>query len=273
MSDAGIKNVLTIAGLDPSGGAGILADVKTMSALGTYAMAAVTALTAQNTQEVRSVQSADQQFLREEIDTLFSDIRIDAVKIGMLSDAETVMTVSELVRKWRPRWVVLDPVMVAKSGDRLLRSDAIGTLIRELLPLVHIVTPNLPEAEALLGEKIESLEAMKESARALFALSNNHAFVYLKGGHLDGNLCSDVFYDGKEIHIFSSNRITTKNTHGTGCSLSSAIAANLAKTAEPLRAVEEAKKYLTEAIAASDDLCVGHGHGPVHHFVNLWDRR
>lgn len=265
-----IPNALTIAGVDPSGGAGVLADVKTMSSLGVYATAVIAALTAQNTQCVTAIESVSPDFIKAQIDTLFSDVRIDAVKIGMLSDSQTIRAVADRLCYWKPRWIVLDPVMVAKSGDKLLADEAVETLKRELLPIASIITPNLPEASVLLGREIVCESEMKEAAKALYELTDRQACVYLKGGHLTQADCNDVFFDGKGFTVMKAQRFETKNTHGTGCTLSSAIAALLAKTNCPHQAIEEAKRYISEAIAASGELCVGHGHGPVHHFVRLY---
>ena len=272
MAKSPIKNVLSIAGVDPSGGAGVLADIKSISAMGAYAAGVVAALTAQNTTAVRGVFPVPASFVREQLDTLFSDVRIDAVKIGMLGEADVVRVVADALRRFKPRWIVIDPVMVAKSGDSLVGKDTVKAIVTELIPLSHVMTPNLPEASVLLGREIKDVSQMKEAAVDLYALSNKHCAVLLKGGHLADASCSDFFYDGKEVTELSAKRIATKNTHGTGCALSSAIAAALAKTDDPIEAIREAKTFITNAIAASDELTVGSGHGPVNHFTSLWGK-
>lgn len=263
-----IPNVLTVAGVDPSGGAGIAADLKAFSALGAYGMCAVTALTAQNTRGVTGVRMIEPEFVAAQIDAVFADVRVDAVKIGMLGTADIATAVAAALRRHGARNIVLDPVMIAKSGDALLAEDAVATIRRDLLPLATIVTPNLPEAGVLLGvEPPAGLPAMRAAATALRALGPEAVLV--KGGHLPGPDSTDVYADAAVTQELSAPRIETKNTHGTGCTLSSAIAALLPRL-PPLEAVREAKAYLTEAIARADDLDVGAGHGPVHHFHALW---
>lgn len=264
-----IPNVLSIAGVDPSGGAGLLADLKAFSALGAYGTGVVAALTAQNTRGVTGVHPVPVTFIAQQIDTLFADVRIDAVKLGMLGTAEVASTVADALRRHGARRVVVDPVMVSKSGHHLLSPDAVATLIREILPLAEIITPNLPEAEVLLDNTpIRTLADMRSAARALRALGPR--IVVLKGGHLDGAESIDVIDDGSTQVELPAARIETKNTHGTGCTLSAAIAALLPRHADPLDAIRAAKTYLTAAIAASGELSVGSGHGPVHHFHALW---
>ncbi len=272
MAKSPIKNVLSIAGVDPSGGAGVLADIKSISAMGAYAAGVVAALTAQNTTSVTGVFPVPASFVREQLDTLFSDVHIDAVKIGMLGEADVVCVVAEALRRFKPRWIVLDPVMVAKSGDSLVGKDTVKAIVKELLPISHLMTPNLPEASVLLGREITKEKQMRESMEELYALSGKHCAVLLKGGHLSSRGCTDVFYDGSRLLEFSAERIETKNTHGTGCALSSALATALAKNNDYVRAIEEAKAFITKAIAASDALNVGHGHGPVNHFAGLWGK-
>lgn len=263
-----IPVVLSIAGSDPSGGAGIQADLKTFSALGAYGAAAITALTAQNTCAVTAIHRPPAAFLAAQLDTLFADLRIDAIKIGMVGDAEAIETVADRLAHHRARTIVLDPVMVAKSGDRLLAAADVAAL-RRLLALAAVVTPNLPEAGELLGgPPPASLAEMRAAARALHAMGPR--FVYLKGGHLAGAESPDLVFDGDGFVELPARRIVTRNTHGTGCTLSSAIAALLPQAAAPLEAFRAAKAYVGEAIAASDRLQVGHGHGPVHHFCRLW---
>jgi hydroxymethylpyrimidine/phosphomethylpyrimidine kinase len=259
-----IPNVLSIAGSDPSGGAGIQADLKTFAAHGTYGMAVITALTAQNTRGVTGVEMVPAAFVAQQIDTLFADVRVDAVKIGMLGTAEIVRAVAAALERHRPHWVVLDPVMVSKSGARLLREDAVAALRERLLPLADVITPNLPEAGDLLGEEVlERREAMPALAARLAALGPR--VVLLKGGHLPGDASPDYLATAEGGHWLEGARIATRHTHGTGCTLSSAIAARLALGHGLLRAVRGAKAWLTEAIAAAGALEVGSGSGPVHH--------
>lgn len=267
---ADIKNVLTVAGMDPSGGAGILADVKVMSALGAFATSVVAALTAQNTCAVTDVLPVPAAFVKAQIRTLFEDVRIDAVKIGMLGSVDVMQAVAEELREFKPRYVVLDTVMVAKSGARLMPDDSVDYFRRELLPLATVITPNLPEAEVLLNRTIRDQGEMQQAARDLYALSGNCAAVYFKGGHFDGEEACDVLFDGTDFTVFTSPRTHTKNTHGTGCSLSSAIATKLAQTDDLVASCREAKSYISDAIAAADMLSVGQGHGPIHHFIRQW---
>jgi hydroxymethylpyrimidine/phosphomethylpyrimidine kinase len=263
-----IPNVLTIAGSDPSGGAGIQADLKTFSALGAYGMSVITALTAQNTQGVRAFQVVEPAFVAAQIDAIFDDVRVDAVKIGMVATAEIASAIAERLRHYAVRNVVLDPVMVAKSGDRLLHQDAIAAIRDRLVPLARVITPNLPEAAVLLSAPVPaSLAEMREAVRALHRLGSE--FVLLKGGHLESEDSTDLLFDGRVITELASPRIATRNTHGTGCTLAAAIAARLPRLAM-VDAVRQAKQYLTRALAASDRLTVGSGRGPVHHFHALW---
>jgi hydroxymethylpyrimidine/phosphomethylpyrimidine kinase len=268
-----IPNVVTIAGVDPSGGAGVLADVKTISALRAYACAVIAALTAQNTRAVTGVLAIPPAFVREQIDTLFADVRIDAVKIGMVGQAAVIRAVADALAHWKPPHVVLDPVMVAKSGDALLAKDAVGALVEALVPLATVLTPNLPEAGALLGERApDNLKEMLRAAEKLRERMTHSGsrWVVLKGGHLPGGDAIDVVTDGDRMIELAGKRVDTKNTHGTGCTLSAAIAALLPQASDVPSAVRAAKDYLTAAIAAADRLDVGHGHGPVHHFHALW---
>ena len=253
---------LTIAGSDPSGGAGIQADLKTFSALGVYGMAAVTALTAQNTMQVTGVHEVPPEFVALQIDTVFADITPDAVKTGMLANAEIIRVVAAKAREHHFRNLVVDPVMVAKSGDRLLRADAVRALRKELIPQAYVLTPNLPEASDLLGRQITDIPGMRDAALEIHALGA--ANVVMKGGHLEGDLVVDILYDGEGFHEFSGPRIQTRNTHGTGCTFASAIAAFLARGETVPEAVRRAKDYLSEAIRQAYD--IGQGHGPVHHF-------
>ncbi len=267
-----IPNVISIAGSDPSGGAGIQADLKTFSALGAYGGAVIAALTAQNTRGVVGVETVSPAFVAQQIDAIFEDIRIDAVKIGMLANAGVIKAVADCLRRWQPRWIVLDPVMVAKSGHRLLDEAAVEAMRRDLLPLASVVTPNLPEAAALLDRPAAAdWTEMGQQASALAALGARN--VLLKGGHLSGDSSPDLLLCGDVTTRLEAARIRTANTHGTGCTLSSAIAALLPQHPDVVTAVREAKAYITGAIAASSMLDVGHGHGPVHHFHQLWQRQ
>lgn len=264
-----IRNVLSIAGSDPSGGAGIQADLKAFSARGTFGMAALTALTAQNTRGVSGVHVLPPDFVAQQIRDVFADVRVDAVKIGMIANAAVAEAVAEALAPHRGVPVVIDPVMIAKGGAALLDPQAVETLKRRLLPLATLVTPNLPEAAALTGlPEAKTRGEMADQARALLALGPAHALV--KGGHLGGATSPDVLAGAGGETWFEAPRAQTKNTHGTGCSLSSAIAAELAKGAEPAKAAARAKAWLAEAVERSGELTVGSGHGPVHHFHALW---
>jgi hydroxymethylpyrimidine kinase/phosphomethylpyrimidine kinase len=264
-----IRNILSIAGSDPSGGAGIQADLKTFAALGCHGMAAITALTAQNTRGVQGVHVPPAGFVAKQIESIFDDIRVDAVKIGMLATAEIANVVADTLQRYRPRHVVLDPVMVATSGDPLLAPDAISTVRTRLLPMASIVTPNIPEAALLLrGSAARDLAGMSGAATALRALGAR--VVLLKGGHLGGESSDDLLWDGASEHVFRAPRVATRNSHGTGCTLSSAIAALLVRHGDLRVAVAEAKRYVTSALQSADRLEVGQGHGPVHHFDELW---
>lgn len=266
-----IANVLTIAGLDPSGGAGILADVKAMSACGTYGMAVVAALTAQNTCGVTGWQPVAPDFVRAQIDAIFEDIRVDAVKIGMLGTPKVIEAVAQALERHRPPFVVLDPVMVAKGGDRLLAEEAETALCERLLPLTSVITPNLPEAAVLACEpEIRERAEMPALAKKLLGRLAAGAWVYLKGGHLTESASPDFLLSRETSFTFDAPRIATKNTHGTGCTLSAAIAAQLGRGESVPEAVRKAKAYVYEAIARADELEVGHGHGPTNHFAALW---
>ncbi len=268
-----IPNTLTIAGMDPSGGAGILADVKAMSALGAYACAVVAALTAQNTQAVTDISPVNPQFVRAQLNTLFADVTIHAAKIGMLGQTGVIEVVADRLGHFNPEHIVLDPVMVAKSGDLLLEQKAVGALREQLLPLATILTPNLPEAGVLL--EMRSVETVREMRRVAERLRNlmthsGHRWVLVKGGHLPGNDTIDILHDGDQMIELPGHRIPTRNTHGTGCTLSSAITALLPQTQTVPEATQKAKDYLVQAILHSEALRVGQGHGPVHHFHQLW---
>ena len=270
MPSSPIRNVLTIAGSDPSGGAGIQADLKAFSARGCYGMAVITALTAQNTTGVSAVMPLDPGFVAEQIRMVFADIRVDAVKIGMIANAGIARAVADMLRPHRGIPVVLDPVMIAKGGASLLDPEAIDALTSELLPLATLLTPNLPEAAALLGDPEACSRRIAES-QAIRLTGLGPEAVLVKGGHLPGEESPDVLVAGGAVTWFEGNRIHTRNTHGTGCSLSSAIAAELAKGLETPEAVRLAKAWLAEAVRASGKLSVGSGHGPVHHFHALWE--
>ena len=266
-------NILTIAGVDPSGGAGVLADVKAISANGAYACAVIAALTAQNTQAVSGIHPVPADFVREQLETLLADVAIDAVKVGMLGQRPVIAAVADGLARWRPVHVVLDPVMIAKSGDALLEKDAVGALREALLPLATVITPNLPEAGVLLGRRApENLKEMRHAAQALRE-GMTHAgerWVYLKGGHLAGNEATDLLHDGDRMIELTQLRLPTKNTHGTGCTLSAALAALLPQSADVPAAASRAKAYLTAALSRADELNVGRGHGPVFHFPAFW---
>jgi hydroxymethylpyrimidine/phosphomethylpyrimidine kinase len=264
-----IPNVLTIAGSDPSGGAGIQADLKTFGALAAYGAAVITALTAQNTRAVTGVHLVPPDFVAAQLDTLFADLRIDALKIGMVASAASAARIADRLQALGARNIVLDPVMVAKSGDRLLDEDAVDTLRRKLLPLADLITPNLAEAGVLLGRPAPAtLKAMRAAAADLHAMGCRHVLV--KGGHLDGAECIDLLFDGRDHLAFSAPRLATTHTHGTGCTLSAAIAALIPQRPDMAIAVRDAKAYVTGAIAAGSALSVGGGHGPLHHFYRFW---
>lgn len=256
---------LTIAGSDSGGGAGIQADLKTFSALGVYGASAITAITAQNTRQVTDVLELPPGLVAAQIDAVVSDIGAQAVKTGMLASAAIIEAVAAKVREHDLAPLVVDPVMVAKSGDRLLREDAIDALRTQLLPLATVVTPNLPEAEVLVGHTIASWEATREAAQEIVALGAQA--VVLKGGHREGP-ATDLFYDGESFREYTAVRVETTSTHGTGCTFASAITASLAKGSDLRPAVAAAKAYVTRALQSAYPL--GHGHGPVHHFFRYW---
>ncbi|ATW26060.1 bifunctional hydroxymethylpyrimidine kinase/phosphomethylpyrimidine kinase [Candidatus Formimonas warabiya] len=262
-----MKKVLTIAGSDSSGGAGIQADIKTFSAHGVFGMSVITAVTAQNTQGVFAVQDIDDDVIAKQIDAIFQDIEVDAVKIGMVSQVNTIKTIAAKLKEYQPQNVVLDPVMVAKSGFHLLNPQAKDTLVHTLLPLATIVTPNIPEAEVITEMEIANLGDMEEACRKIFSLGPQSVLV--KGGHLAAS-STDVFFDGQAFTYLKSPRIHTKNTHGTGCTLSAAIASNLGKGDNLLEAVKKAKEYITVAIEHA--LSIGKGVGPTHHFYVLYQK-
>ena len=261
--------VLSIAGSDSGGGAGIQADLKTFSALGCYGMTAITAITAQNTCGVTGIHGIPPEMLRAQIDAVVQDIGVDAVKIGMLHSPEVVQVVADAIRRYQLPHVVLDPVMVATSGDRLIAQETAGVLVQELFPLAEVVTPNLDEAGWLLGRRIEGVEALELAAQDLLRLGARAAL--LKGGHLPGDWVVDVLavqggeHEQGQGHRLQSQRIATHNGHGTGCTLSSAIAAHLALGLPLQQAVEQARAYILGAIAAGANVTTGRGHGPLNH--------
>ncbi len=259
-----MNTALTIAGSDSSGGAGIQADLKTMTAHGIFAMSAVTALTAQNTTGVTGIMEVTPDFLAQQIDCIFTDIAPDAVKIGMVSSASLISVIAERLTHYKARNIVLDPVMVATSGARLIEETAVETLCRELMPLARMITPNIPEAELLTGSRIGNAQDMEQAAKLLYERFG--CAVLVKGGHAV-TVGSDVLYDGRELTWFRTEPVSNPNTHGTGCTLSSAIASNLAKGKPIPEAVRDAKRYLTGALKAMLDL--GQGSGPLNHMYDL----
>jgi hydroxymethylpyrimidine/phosphomethylpyrimidine kinase len=264
-----IPVALTIAGSDSSGGAGIQADLKTFAALGVYGASVITALTAQNTKGVRGIHQVPADFVTAQIDATFSDLEVKAVKIGMVAQRATIEAIVEGLSRWSPKYVVLDPVMVATSGDHLLARDAVDTLRTKLIPRASLLTPNLPEAAALLEEPVAASEAAIASQGGRLLAMGCRA-VLIKGGHGQGSESIDYLFTGECTIPLAAPRIATRNTHGTGCSLSSAIAAGLAKGEDMASAVRSAKTWISAAIAAADRLGVGHGHGPVHHFHRFY---
>ena len=264
-STSGAAIALTIAGSDSGGGAGIQADLKTFSALGVYGTSVLTAITAQNTKSVTGVVEIPLDMIAAQIDAVLSDIGADAIKTGMLSSAGIIETVADRLKSHGAERLVVDPVMVAKSGDHLLQTSAVETLKSVLLPMAMVITPNIPEAEVLVGGSISSIDEMRDAAVSLMDLGPRSVLV--KGGHREGD-ATDIFYDGKEWLELTAPRIQTTSTHGTGCTLASAIAANLALGHDLPDSVRKAKAYLTEAI--KNAFRVGHGHGPVHHFYAWW---
>ena len=259
-----MKTALSIAGSDCSGGAGIQADLKTMTMNGVYAMSAITALTAQNTTGVIAIQESTPEFLKQQIDAVFEDIYPDAVKIGMVASSELICVIADRLRYYDAKNVVVDPVMVASAGSSLMKQNAVQTLIQELLPISTLVTPNIPEAQVLSGMTIESKEDMIAAAKHIG--DNYHCAVLLKGGH-SINDANDLLYANGECQWFEGKRIDNPNTHGTGCTLSSAIASNLAKGFTLAESVQRAKDYISGALAAMLDL--GEGSGPMNHAFDL----
>jgi hydroxymethylpyrimidine/phosphomethylpyrimidine kinase len=260
-----MKKVLTIAGSDSSAGAGIQADLKTFAAHGVYGLSVITAVTAQNTKGVTAVENLTTEIIAKQLQAIFSDIVVDAVKIGMVSQAETIHTIADELTRYKALQIVVDTVMVSSSGYSLLEPKAQQVLVSELLPLAAVVTPNIPEAEVLSGIKIKSIDDIKEAACSIRKMGPQHVLV--KGGHAEGDPV-DILFDGEEFTVFPGKRINTKHTHGTGCTLSSAIAANLAQGLSVSDAVCRAKEFITMAIEHSLD--IGSGAGPTHHFYALY---
>ena len=264
------RRVLTIAGSDSGGGAGIQADLKTFAALGCYGMSAITALTAQNTVGVSGIHPVPPDFAAAQIAAVLGDIGADAVKIGMLYSVELIRAVAEQLQKFNARNIVLDPVMVAQSGDRLLRDDAVGAIAEYLMPLAEVVTPNIPEAEVLVGRALRTRDELRAAACEL--ARHGSRSVLIKGGHLEHEDSCDLLYLSGENRFveLTAERIRTRNNHGTGCTLSSAIAAHLARDSGIEEAVRRAKEYINRAIRAGAGYTIGRGHGPVHHFFQFW---
>lgn len=264
------KRVLTIAGSDPSGGAGIQADLKTMSACGCFGTTAITAIVDENTVGVYGVHPVPIDFVKGQIKSVVDDIGVDAVKIGMLHSSELILAVKEMLVRYGIANIVLDPVMVATSGDKLLQDEAISTLQNELIPMVRVITPNIPEAEILSGRTIRTQSDLPEVIKSLSC--NGTVSVLLKAGHLSEEELVDVFYNAEtdEIIELRSKRIMTRNTHGTGCTFSSAVASFLAQQLPLNEAIKEAKNYMNQAIAEGSKYEIGKGHGPVHHFYHFW---
>jgi len=258
---------LTIAGSDSCGGAGIQADIKTMSALGVYAASAITAITVQNTKGVYGIQNVEPEIVKGQIEAVMEDIHPDAIKIGMVNDCDTIRAIAETLKKYQEsfQYLIIDPVMVSTSGCRLMQEDALDVFITELLPLATLLTPNIPEAEILAGMKIENAEDIKAAAAAISKLGCR--YVLIKGGHFDGEEKIDyLFEDGKQKTSYRGISVNTRNTHGTGCTLSSAITSYLAREMDMNTAIAMAKTYLSGAILAGKDIKIGEGHGPVNHF-------
>lgn len=260
--------VLTIAGSDCSGGAGIQADIKTISALGAYAASAITAITVQNTCGVTGIHPVPPSYVKGQIEAVMDDICPQAIKIGMINDTKIVEVIAEMLQKYQPQFVVFDPVMVSTSGCKLMEDEAIEAITTRLIPLATLITPNLSEAEILAGQKIRTVEEMQRQAKEMLKLGCRGVLV--KGGHLEGGRMCDVLQTvGEEApHLFAAPKVDSRNTHGTGCTLSSAIATYLALGETITDAVEKAKQYVYKGIEAGKDVCIGHGHGPLNHFYS-----
>lgn len=264
-----MKKVLTIAGSDSGGGAGIQADLKTFAALGVYGTSVITAVTAQNTVGVQKVFLLPAELVKDQINSVMGDIGADAIKIGMLGNKEIIKIVSDSLKKYKTKFVVLDPVMAAKSGDSLLKKDANAALIK-LFSQSYVITPNIDEARALTRREIHSISDMKQVAVHLYMMGK--CLIVVKGGHLKNINAVDVLYDGKDFFEFGAKRIDTKNSHGTGCTFSSAIAAELAKGSSLYKSVKIAKEYVTSTIKASKNMNIGRGHGPLNHMFELYGK-
>ena len=256
-----MKKVLTIAGSDCSGGAGIQADLKTFSAHGTYGMSVITSVVAENTCKVTSIHNVPVNIIEDQLDAVFADIEPDAVKVGMLSNEQVMHAVAEKLKQYQVKNAVIDPVMIAKGGCALMQPEAHEALVKEMIPLSYLLTPNIPEASEILKMDIDSIEDMKKACELIHRLGAKNVLV--KGGHFEGDP-TDVLYDGTEFYCLTGKRIDSKNTHGTGCTLSSAIAANLANGLSLEQAVKQGKDYVTNAILYTTP--IGHGHGPTNHF-------
>lgn len=262
-----LPTALTVAGSDCSGGAGVQADLKTFSANGVFGMSVITSVVAENTSRVISVENLPPKMISDQFDAVFEDIAVNAVKVGMLSDEIRMETVARKLQEYSPEFVVIDPVMIAKGGHALMEQNAMDALKKLVIPLAFVLTPNIPEAEAISGMTVNSIEDMKSAAKIIHELGAEN--VIIKGGHLGADEdASDVLFDGNDFYYFSAKRIDTKNTHGTGCTFSSAIAANLAKGKNVRDSVAEAKRYVQTAIEHSLD--IGKGHGPTNHFYELY---
>lgn len=260
-----LKTALTVAGSDCSGGAGIQADLKTFSANGVFGMSVITSVVAENTSRVISVQNISPEIITDQIDAVFEDIEVNAVKVGMLSDSVRINTVAAALKKYEVKYAVIDPVMIAKGGHALMQENSLSALVNKIIPLAYVLTPNIPEAQTITGIEISTVDDMKKAAEKIYSMGAKNVLV--KGGHLSGEAI-DLLFDGKDFEFYLCERINTKNTHGTGCTYSSAIAANLAKDIPIKSAVENAKDYVTNAIRYS--LEIGKGHGPTNHFYKLY---
>lgn len=263
-----MKTALSIAGSDCSGGAGIQADIKTMSAIGVFGMSVIVSVVAENTSRVISIEDVSPKVIADQIDAVFEDIEVDAVKIGMLSTPECMEAVVGKLIQYKPKHVVIDPVMYAKNGCPLMQEQSISTLINTVIPLATLLTPNIPKAEKITGMRIETVNDMKQAAKKILLLGAGAVLV--KGGHYMGD-AQDILYDGRDYYTFTQKRIQTKNTHGTGCTLSSAIASYLALGETVEHAVEKAKEYVTGAI--ENALEIGKGYGPTNHFYKYYGQK
>ncbi len=262
-----MKNVLTIAGSDCSGGAGIQADIKTFSAHGVFGMSVIVSVVAENTSRVIDILDVTPDMIKKQIDAVFEDIPVDGVKIGMLSNPRCMEAVKQKIEEYKPKNVVIDPVMYAKGGCPLMEESSVGFFIKEILPLAFLITPNIPEAEKISGMEIKTIQDMKDACVIIHKMGAENVLV--KGGHYIGD-AEDILFDGNEFSSFKTKRVDTKNTHGTGCTLSSAVTANLARGESVYDAVSKAKAYITEAILHS--LETGKGHGPTNHFYELYKK-